>query len=220
MTLLPLLAVVLAAIAPGLLWLVFFLRTDRHPEPKALILYAFGLGMLAAIPIVALQFATEWFSQFFKDVFFSLFTLAFIEELFKWLAAYFAVRKRPEFDEPVDAMIYLVTAAMGLATIENFFVLSHLLARGGTESVGALFSIAVLRFVGATLLHAISSGFVGYFWARGKLAKGFVVATVVHGIFNYLIVTFQSQNLLLVPTLFLVGASVVVFREFEILGSK
>ncbi len=212
---------VLAAFIPGLLWLFLFLKADRHPEPKSLLIYTFGIGMVMSIPIVAAQMASEWFtSQFTQGILISIFSLAFIEEVFKWVAAYLAVRNNPAFDEPVDAMVYLVTAALGLATIENFFVLSYVLGMGGIGALGGVLDITVLRFVGATFLHAVSSGLVGYFWANGRLAKGLVIGTVVHGVFNYLVLVFQTQNLLLVPTLFLIGASFVVFKDFQRLALK
>ncbi len=212
---------VLTAFIPGIVWLFLFLKADRHPEPRSLLIYTFGIGMVMSIPIVAVEMGSEWFtSHLTSDVFISIFSLAFIEEVFKWVAAYIAVKRNPAFDEPVDYMVYLVTAALGLATVENFFVLSYTLGMGGIGALGNVLDVSVLRFVGATFLHALSSGIVGYYWAKGKLAKGFVIGTTAHGLFNYLVLVFQSQNLLLIPTLFLVGVSFVVFREFRKLALR
>jgi len=95
--------------------------------------------------------------------------LALTEEVFKFFAAWLAVGRRKELDEPIDAMIYMIAAALGLATIENFFILSDLMSAGGIVAVNELSSIIVLRFVGATFLHAIASGLVGYYWAKSRI---------------------------------------------------
>jgi len=217
----PFIAILFIALVPGAIWLFFFLREDAHPEPRSLIIYTFGMGMLASIPIIILQFAGEWLAmRVTSQIMVSILALALIEEVFKWVAVYIAVGKHPEFDEPVDAMIYMITAALGLATIENFFVLTHTVSSSGLSGLSGVIDVTALRFVGATLLHAVSSGFVGYFWASGKLAKGIVIGTVIHGVFNYLILVFQVKHLLVVPTLFLAAVGFILFRYFEVLKRR
>src|SRR3989344_4541791 len=70
------------------------------------------------------------------------------------------------FDEPIDAMIYMLTASLGFAAAENIFVVLDAIFNNGAAAEG-IFGIIVFRFVGATLLHALSSSIVGYFWAKG-----------------------------------------------------
>ena len=108
---------------PGFAWLVFYLGEDPHPEPKRLIALTFVVG-------IAFGFFTYRHRRSFQRVrrrmsasrnfpFISLIALAFIEEIMKFAAAHFVIAKNPEFDEPVDAMIYMVVAALGFATLEN-----------------------------------------------------------------------------------------------------
>lgn len=213
-----------AAFTPALVWLFFFLREDLHPEPRKLIAKLFIAGALASIPVFLLQSGAEWLlvGRFTALVV----VLALIEEVFKFLAAYAIVRKNPAFDEPIDAMVYMVAASLGFATVENVFVtgsgFSLSASLGSFFLGGGALTALTFRFVGATLLHALSSVLVGYFWARGWtlhrvpsfVVRGIVVATAVHAIFNFLIYRFQEVNLI-VPTLFLVVAGFFVLMDFE-----
>ena len=105
----------------------------------------------------------------------------------------------------------MIIAALGFATVEN-------IASVGRATNG--FEIVTLRFLGATFLHTLSSGLIGYYWALGILKKavasfiaaGWFVATLLHSIFNALILiygpTFQV-------TLFLIFIAFFVLGDFE-----
>src|ERR1700733_6088129 len=94
----------LLGILPGFAWLVFYLSEDPHPEPKRLIVLTFLAG-------IAFGFFTVIIEQLFNNAMSairlaefslsSLFGLAFIEEFMKCAAAYFAVGKSLELDEPI-----------------------------------------------------------------------------------------------------------------------
>ena len=223
-----LLAIALATVLPAIIWLVFFAREDVHPEPKRIIAFTFGIGVLSALPTLLVQII-------FKDtigenagIIFIFLGLATIEEVFKFLAAWYAVSGSRYFDEPIDAMIYMIAAASGFATIENI-----LIALGSIESLTlpALYetgNVLLLRFIGATLLHILASGIVGYYWAksiaarhdhRGLLVYGIIMATLVHTVFNYLIAVFGDQNVTY-GSLILIVAAFFVLNDFEILKRK
>ncbi|MFH1193252.1 MAG: PrsW family glutamic-type intramembrane protease [Candidatus Jorgensenbacteria bacterium] len=218
---------VLVAFAPALVWLAFFLREDVHPEPKKWLSIAFFAGALASVPVFFIQWGMQGaVGAVGGGALFLVLVFAFVEEIFKFLAAYLVVRKNPVFDEPIDAMIYLVVAALGFATVENVFVMNGLASVrasfGDFIAAGTPLYTLSLRLVGATLLHALSSALVGYYWARGLSARkasrfiglGIVAATVVHAFFNYLVTMFQETNLIY-PTLFLVVAGFFVLADFE-----
>lgn len=207
---------------PSFAWLIFFLGEDQHPEPKKMIALVFLYGALITIPAIILQLI-------FRDVIFSslqineysLFAFLFfaaIEEILKFMVAYWAIHKSKYFDEPVDAMIYILTAALGFALVENVAVAAS------TGNLSQAIAAVILRFVGATLLHALSSLIIGYYWARsilhkGKhrlsffIAQGFALATILHGIFNYLIMS--TKDILVYPTIFLILIALYVFWDFE-----
>jgi protease PrsW len=220
MVILSVLGIIVATIMPALIWLFFFLKEDVHPEPKKLIVYVFGIGALVSLPVLLLQISFQnIIGNGPETAIFLVIGLAFIEEFFKFIATYFAIHNDPAFDEPVDAMIYMITAALGFATVENFFIIGNTL-----HSAQLILSIETLslRFVGATLLHALASATVGYYWARGhrerflsvSLVGGVIFATGIHTVFNYLVLRFQDSNLLY-PTIFLIIITVFILADFE-----
>lgn len=211
-------------LVPGFAWLMFYLSEDPHPEPKRLIVLTFLSG-------IAFGFFTIIIEQFFNVAMSqigvaelsvsSLIGLALIEELMKFSAAYFAIGKSPELDEPIDAMIYMIVAALGFATLENIGALTTaaMAATHGTLIV-SVFETASLRFVGATLLHSLTSGIVGYHWALGMkhknlpeyLFSGLVFATILHATFNWLILNYADVGY---AVLFLLIIGFFVLNDFE-----
>ncbi|RJQ26604.1 PrsW family intramembrane metalloprotease [Candidatus Parcubacteria bacterium] len=217
-------AYLLLALFPTAVWMVFFLKEDTKREPARLIIKTFFFGALSSIPVLGLQiFAERLFDGYISSFFITAVILALFEEFFKFYLTYLAVHKDPDFDEPIDPMIYMVVAGLGFATIENMFVIASVMFHHDyIFTLTAVGSAVVLRFIGATLLHTLASAVVGYFWARGMLFNkrkefivfGLVIATVIHAIFNTLVFQFQEINFL-IPTLFLVAVSFFVFRDFE-----
>jgi RsiW-degrading membrane proteinase PrsW (M82 family) len=153
----------------------------------------------------------------------SLFGLAVIEEVMKFTAAHFAINQSPEFDEPIDAMIYMIVAALGFATLENIGAISGISPQG--TLIPTVLETISLRFVGATLLHALTAGIVGYYWARGIvegkpkrfLVGGLIVAIVLHTTFNYLIITYGAA---IYSVIFLIIVGFFVLNDFEELKAK
>jgi RsiW-degrading membrane proteinase PrsW (M82 family) len=165
----PLHAVTLVAFGflPSLFWLAFYLRKDWHPEPKYLITRTFFMGLVLAPLAVAGQWLLAKLVYSWNPLIdintYPLFFLgaAFVEEVVKFLAVKFIVLHNADFDEPLDAMIYMITAALGFAAIENFLVLFQAFPNGASGAV----QIWLYRFAGATFLHALTSAIVGYFLA-------------------------------------------------------
>lgn len=224
MAVFPIIISVVGACIPSIAWLFFFLREDEHPEPKRLLLLTFGAGAFVSLFVLAVQYVFEQALLATHENFIVLIVgLALTEEVFKFLAAHWTVEHDPNFNEPVDAMIYMIVAALGFATVENLFVLSNAFSTATTDAFVVLASTLVLRFIGATLLHTLASGIAGYHWAKGKMKKsvlpsvllGIVLATLLHGTFNYLIAEFQDANLLVYPSMFLLAAAFFVIFDFE-----
>jgi RsiW-degrading membrane proteinase PrsW (M82 family) len=138
-----------------------------------------------------------------------IFFAPFVEEYLKYRLVKEEVSRDPDFDEPPDAMIYLITAGLGFAAAENLLVI----LQSPMLPFGAALSTISLRFVGATLLHALASGMVGYFWARSLfetekkfqlIVRGLALAIVFHGSYNYFVSLKDSSSftiLLVVPLL-------------------
>lgn len=213
---------------PPILWLLFYLREDRHPEPKFLLLLTFIGGMASALVALLAECLFVFYlsgscragiSPTFSPLILFL-GISFIEEYIKYLPVKYLVIRRPDFDEPVDGMIYMMTSAMGFAALENvLFVLPMF-----HENLPASLEIATNRFLGANLLHALSSGIVGFFLARAWfhphrhhfIALGIIIAAFLHTAFNYLILVREmaAQGTFYL-ILLLVTMAVMVFIDFE-----
>lgn len=211
---------------PGFAWLVFYLGEAPHPEPKRLIVFTFIVGIAFGFFTVAIEnifnsWATGIGIQELSLI--SLFGLAAIEEVMKFAAAHFAINRNPGFNEPADAMIYMIVAALGFATLENIGAISGISPQAAL--IPAVLETISLRFIGATLLHTLTSGIVGYYWAlgivRGKvvrhLAVGLLIAAILHATFNYLILTYGGA---IYSVVFLLVIGFFVLNDFEVLKAK
>ncbi|HEY4527814.1 MAG TPA: PrsW family glutamic-type intramembrane protease [Candidatus Paceibacterota bacterium] len=200
--------VILGGFLPALLWLWFWLKEDPHPEPRRTLVMSFLLGM-AAVP-VALLLEYVLYRTLAKlgavragefSNLFLLFGWAFIEEGMKLLTAWWADLKRSVYDEPVDAMIYLITVALGFSALENMLFLTNGLGDGALQNLVT----ANLRFFGATLLHTVTAGAMGAAIAFSFFHKehrwknilgGVILATGLHWAFNALIMKSGPSGLL------------------------
>ena len=209
----------------GIVWLFFWLREDPHPEPRRILILTFIAGA-AAVPLSlvleemvytsGLNFGL-WATG--RPTFLLLVLWAVIEEVFKFSAAWWAALRRPFFDEPIDAPIYLITAALGFAALENTFMLFNVL----NQEFSSGFVTANLRFIGATLLHIITASIVGFSIAYAffhperrsrNIVWGLVLATTLHAFFNFFILMGGGTNLLTVFSVVWLGV-VVVILSFE-----
>jgi RsiW-degrading membrane proteinase PrsW (M82 family) len=192
------------------IWLVFFLLEDKEkPEPKSAITKTFVFGIISALAAAGLEKLFSLGAPLIGIAEYSITSIginAFIEELVKFLVVFVFISRSCCFDEPVDRMVYMITAALGFAVAENFFFLMN--AATAEEVIG----LSVLRFIGATLMHALASGLLGYMWARRKLLFGLILATAIHAIFNLLVLGFGPE---FYPTVFLVLIAFILFYQFD-----
>jgi len=205
---------ILLGLLPSSVWLAFYLRKDRHPEPNSMVLRIFIWGMLLAPLAIILELLLIWlfnpsfdFSSFFSQtaknsllmiILSATLVPALVEEYLKYSVVKFRILKNSEFDEPIDAMLYCIIAGLGFAAVENLLILFKIPFPSFPE---ALTTIG-LRFLGATLVHALASGIVGYWLALGLLhlkqrkkliLTGLAIAIVFHSCYNYLVITFFNQ---------------------------
>lgn len=188
-------------IIPSIIWLIFFDQEDnKHPEAWRNLSFAFILGAFMTFFALAVQlglnhFFIEYHIASKSPLAVGMF--ATIEELLKFLAVFIMIRTTKYFDEPLDAMIFMVTVALGFAAVEN---IASLINQAGILSAGLTpktFEVLTLRFLGATLLHSLTSAMVGFHWAVGIFTKklvawhiftGLAIASLLHSVFNYLII--------------------------------
>ena len=186
----------LLALIPGFAWLIYFLRKDVLPEPKRKIMRVFLAGMIISVPVLIFEIwllgDLERINMESKTflVIKCIFVVALIEEMFKYLTVRFSILKTSSIDEPIDVPLYMIVAALGFATIENIILFYN----QSTMLLDSPFVLVFSRFLGATLLHVLCSGIIGYFLAQSfyhlkqrriLLIIGFILAISLHASFNF-----------------------------------
>ncbi len=213
-------------LAPSFIWLLFYLRKDSHPESNKMVIKIFICGM--AIALVA-AFAELGIASFLEKeltllgwILYNLLGIAFVEELLKYLVVRRKILGDSAFDEPVDAIVYMIITALGFAALENILILTSL-----KEAFPFFNTImtSTIRFVGATFLHALASGTLGFFLALSLfhskkriqlIISGIAVATVLHAVYNLTIIkTAENISWALVPLVLLVSMAVFVSYGFK-----
>jgi RsiW-degrading membrane proteinase PrsW (M82 family) len=206
-------------LVPSLIWLWFWIREDaEHPEPKFLISFSFLGGALAVIAAVFLE---QWVQTFVSNEDTRYVLWAAIEECVKFAAVGIIALTTKYYDEPIDAMIYCIIGALGFAAIENALFIMTPLSSG---SVVQTVVTGNMRFIGATIVHVVSSASVGfalgYCFNKGTALRilavivGLVAATAMHAGFNISIVGSTPEDTLKTFAWFW-GATVILIVLFE-----
>lgn len=204
---------------PALLWLWFWLKEDTHPEPLKMIILSFLGGMIAVILVIPPQ---QLVLDYLKDQTYLSFLLwATIEEVFKFGTVYFIALRSKANDEPVDSIIYLIVSALGFVALENTFFLTNFLKEG---DFFGLFITGNLRFLGASLLHIMSSATIGICMAlsfyKNKLKRfiyavvGIIIAIILHTSFNIYIIKDTTSNVFIIFGIVWIGI-IVLLLLFE-----
>lgn len=192
-----------------------------------MVLKIFFYGMLAAIPAAFIELGFSRaisglkFSPFLLSVLNIFLGIALVEELLKYLVVREKVIRSPEFDEPTDIMLYMIIAALGFVAVENLLVF---LSSEAILSVGGTVVLAGFRFVSATFLHALTSGILGlslafsFFESKKKFivfSAGFLIAVILHGLYNFSIMMMTGPLRVLLPTVIIIGLAIFVSAGFK-----
>ena len=159
-----------------------------------MILKVFLAGMAAACftSVVEVAFSRLFGVKTLTMEIIKAFLLAgFFEETIKYLVAKKFAFKSKYLDEPVDFMIYMIIAALGFVLVENlilFFAVDY------SYTIKSAFWFTAFRFVGAMLLHTLTSAVVGFFSAISSRSRsnkflflGLFLAIIAHGFYNFII---------------------------------
>ncbi len=175
------------AFGPGIFWLWYFYHKDKlEPEPTYLVRKAFFFGMASVVPAGLLEYAAP--SGFLNMVI----VAPVIEESCKFLAVLMTLYRDPEFDEPMDGVIYAAAAALGFASLENGLYLYQ----AYMTSEGMFHNIAIIRAFLSVPGHALFSIMWGYAlgvvkfsekqYGRRVMALGLASAMGSHALFNFI----------------------------------
>jgi RsiW-degrading membrane proteinase PrsW (M82 family) len=221
-TLLIFLYALIGGIVPALFWLWFWMRERTHAEPRRVIAKIFLLGMISVFITAFMQkHLTPFVLSYTQNE--NTLTLAYVivEELLKFFAAYVIAFRTRIFDEPIDAFVYLMTAAIGFAAMENTLYLIQPLLSG--ESVEAIIT-TYTRFIGSSILHVTATGFLSVciglsfckcLWVREFwILAGLVGACIIHFLFNvFLIIQDGSYIFLVFSSVWITAIGLILMLE-------
>ncbi|KKR83383.1 MAG: hypothetical protein UU28_C0001G0003 [Parcubacteria group bacterium GW2011_GWD2_40_9] len=212
----------LGGFIPSVFWLWFWLKEDKkRPEPKKAIIFTFLAGMAAVPAAIGAEYVVSVYVA--ASSFVILLIWAFIEDILKFFAAHKTALSKKYYDEPIDAIVYMITAALGFASLENTLFIIKSLSGGeifdGIDTSG-------IRFIGATLLHVATSAIVGasiafsFFHKNRRLINlffGILVAGTLHFLFNYFIILSGGQNILKIfmPLWIVIIILIFVFEKIK-----
>jgi protease PrsW len=216
------------SLVPSVLWLIFFLQEDKKPEPGRKILNVFFWGMMASIPVIVITLPiNSWLvstglSRFTIDLIMIVAVAAIVEELAKFFVIRQSVLKSSECDEPIDLMIYAITAGLGFAALENFLLLLPIEI---PFSQGMMAIHSFIRFFSGTFLHALVGGVMGYFIALSILDSkkrtrliftGVSLSILLHACYNFSIIYFMAwRYVVILAPILLITLFIVVFLCFN-----
>ena len=157
---------ILLAFAPGIVWLFYFWRRDRNPEPRRTVLRVFALGCISAFGVLILR---PWLEVLLlpsgpllgRSLADSYVITGGSEELVKVIAFALGVLWHEDLDEPIDGLVYGAAAGLGFASVENVFF--------AVNAEGIL--VLLLRAFTATVLHACLTALLGFALGMTRLAR-------------------------------------------------
>lgn len=193
------------AIAPAFMGLIYmYIRDKYEKEPLYMVILAVAFGIFATFliygftQILAILFQNPENPENPQNTFLESFYIAFVasaftEEFVKFLLLYVLVWRNPNFNEPLDGIVYAVFLSLGFACIENLmYVLS--------PSMGGLQTGLARAFISVPS-HALFAVHMGYYFSFAKFHKqlkpfylSFFMPYLLHALYNF----FLLQN----PTYF------------------
>ena len=184
----------LVTIIPSLIILAYFIYSDKFREPVKAILIVLLFGVLIAIPAGYLNnFVIKNFSNYDtvnNALLVGFFAGGLVEELLKFSILYFYVSKMQDFDEPMDGIVYGVTASLGFATLENFEYVY--LAANSLDFTSM--EIAIGRALTAIPMHGLNGCVMGFYFGmmhftgnKKYLGYAVILPIIFHGSYNFLL---------------------------------
>jgi RsiW-degrading membrane proteinase PrsW (M82 family) len=179
-------------------------KVDRYDkEPIKLLVLVMFLGAVAVIPVFIGSWllglvGTAFGEGILGTAYHAFIQVALVEEFFKWIVIILVIYKRPEFDEPLDGIVYCVFVSLGFAAVENIlYLLSY-----SVNSPNIAFFRGILSVPG----HALFGVSMGYFLSLAKYAtnpiesskyywRSLFIPVLFHGIYDFLL--FMKMSLLL-----------------------
>ena len=215
------------SIIPVILIGYFIYKKDKDKERPKLLLKLFLGGIFSCLLVLVLSsilhaifpfFSQEMEGQSLLQLVISVFIgVALIEEFCKWIMVYKISYNDDEFDHIFDAIVYAVFVALGFAFLENLFYV---------YSMGV--STGLIRALTAVPAHASFGIFMGYYLGLAKLSRlnnnlnlsrkyiamSIIVPVVLHGIYDYCLLTGEIIFVLLFFA-FTIAMFAIAFKKIK-----
>jgi RsiW-degrading membrane proteinase PrsW (M82 family) len=190
-------------VVPAVLLLLFFYYNDKNPEPRTIVIITFLLGVAICVPVLLLGLPLKaWLlhfvpldrqllaeqnilqssSPYLLAAVLAFAVAAFLEETFKFLVVWLYCSRQKAFDEPMDGIVYGVTASLGFAALENVMYASQF---GGWE-------VVISRAFTAVPMHAFLGAIMGYYIGQAKfkghfggMLLGLFCSFLLHGLYDF-----------------------------------
>ena len=210
---------VLPVALPVVFWGVYHYHKDRHlPEPVGHLVLTFFLGVAAAAVSKGLYIALGWASLRYDATLladsnllgllaYTMLAIGPIEEFAKLLPFLLIVLRFPEFDEPIDGIIYASFIGLGYAAVENIIYLQYLTP---LEAAARGFAGPVVH-----MLFASIWGFtIGCAYLRGEsplagALRGFLMSAMVHGLYDFIVL---QHSMIALPIAALLIVAIWIWR--------
>ena len=213
----------LIAILPTLALLLFFVYSDKFKEPKKTVLSTFILGIFIIAPLEVFHYGTTMilgepieYNAFFR----AFFAAAFLEELFKFCVLFFFCTKFTEFNEPMDGIVYGITASLGFAFWENLQYV-YMAEREVTESL----QVAWIRAFTAVPSHAFDGIIMGFFIGRHyfrdyktkiNLVWALLIPITLHGFYDWVLMEESiNRNFMYLVMVVELGLVVYLYKNLK-----
>ena len=178
---------IFCAVLPSFLLLWYFYKRDLNPEPRAVLIKTFLLGILAVVPVIICVLPLSLFNSklnhpLLAGLYSALLCAAVPEEFFKYRVITRYSARHPAFDEPMDGVVYGAAASLGFATLENILYVVD----GG-------WIVAVVRAFTAVPCHACLGAILGYYVGQARFdirrkmtpRLGLFVAILLHALYDF-----------------------------------
>lgn len=148
---------------------------------------SFILGVAVSLQVSALQ------QLYVEGILFTAFvSAALFEEFVKLVALRLTLFRNPDFTQPSDGVTYAVFLSLGFATAENIVLVQTM-------------EMGIIRAFTSTPAHALFAVTMGYYLGKYRFNRGdkmllflaLVVPTMLHGVYNFLIMSGQQWGLFL-----------------------
>jgi RsiW-degrading membrane proteinase PrsW (M82 family) len=177
-------------LVPSLALLWFFVCEDRNPEPPWAVWKAFLAGIGAVAIAIVLEAQGEGVlgalgpDSIIAAVVTAMLLAGVFEEVAKWLILRWFANRTPEFDEPMDGIVYGVAIGLGFAVVEDAIYVMR--------STDAWFEMLTLRGFTAMPVHVGLGAITGYYVGTATFPRldarafnrAWRLAAVLHGLYD------------------------------------